>query len=313
MRRLNIKMDGQIAVLAVAEKGSFKAAGEYLGVGKSAVRKQIENIDQELGAHVFRFSGGRMVLTQAGDIYLLEARESVRHARLGVDRVRAFVKIQTNDLRIGYSTYLNSKLLEVVRRIQPEGDASMSITRESLLTHQAVTGVLEGEFHVGFGILPIPEPDLYTRLLMEEPVVACLPVGHHLATKSTISPEDLGNEPMVSLSKRGLPGRHAEIVTHFESLGVPLKFVADAYSIKEALWLVTQGTGVSLMTRFSASSYRHEVVIRPLSDRLLTVKSGIFTRRDHDQKLVKDFMDLAWNETTALRPRQHGSGRRLPT
>jgi DNA-binding transcriptional LysR family regulator len=313
MRRLNIRMDGQIAVLAVAEKGSFKAAGEYLGVGKSAVRKQIENIDQELGAHVFRFSGGRMVLTQAGDIYLPEARESVRHARLGVDRVRAFVKVQTNDLRIGYSTYLNSKLLEVVRRIQPEGDASMSITRESLLTHQAVTGVLEGEFHVGFGILPISEPDLYTRLLMEEPVVACLPVGHHLATKSTISPEDLGNEPMVSLSKRGLPGRHAEIVTHFESLGVPLRFVADAYSIKEALWLVTQGTGVSLMTRFSASSYRHEVVIRPLSDRLLTVKSGIFTRRDHDQKLVKDFVDLAWNETTALRSRQHGSGRRLPT
>jgi LysR family transcriptional regulator, benzoate and cis,cis-muconate-responsive activator of ben and cat genes len=313
MRRLNIRMDGQIAVLAVAEKGSFKAAGEYLGVGKSAVRKRIENIDQELGTHVFRFSGGRMVLTQAGDIYLPEARESVRHARLGVDRVRAFVKVQTNDLRIGYSTYLNSKLLEVVRRIQPEGDASMSITRESLLTHQAVTGVLEGEFHVGFGILPIPEPDLYTRLLMEEPVVACLPVGHHLATKSTISPEDLGNEPMVSLSKRGLPGRHAEIVTHFESLGVSLKFVADAYSIKEALWLVTQGAGVSLMTRFSASSYRHEVVIRPLSDRLLTVKSGIFTRRDHDQKLVNDFVDLAWNETTALRPRQQGSGRQLPT
>ena len=67
MRRLNIKMDGLIAVLAVAEKGTFKAAGDYLGVGKSAVRKQIENIDQELGAHVFRFSGGRMVLTQAGD------------------------------------------------------------------------------------------------------------------------------------------------------------------------------------------------------------------------------------------------------
>lgn len=304
MRRLNIRMDGQIAVLAVAEKGSFKAAGEYLGVGKSAVRKQIENIDQELGAHVLRFSGGRIVLTQAGDIYLPDPRESVRRARLGVDRVRAFVKIQTNDLRIGYSTYLNSKLLEVVRRIQPEGNASMSITRESLLTHQAVTGVLEGEFHVGFGILPIPEPDLYTRLLLEEPVVACLPVGHHLATKSTISPEDLGNEPMVSVSKRGLPGRHEEIVTHFESLGVPLRFVADAYSIKEALWPVTQGAGVSLMTRFSASSYRHEVVIRPLSDRLLTVKSGIFTRRDHDQKLVKDFVDLAWNETTSLRPRQ---------
>jgi DNA-binding transcriptional LysR family regulator len=123
----------------------------------------------------------------------------------------------------------------------------------------------------------------------------------------------LENEPVVSVARRSLPGRHDEIVTHFESLGLSLKFVADASSVREALWLVTQGDGISLMTRFSASSYRHEVVIRPLSDRLLTVKSGIFTRRDHDQKLVKDFVDLAWNETTALRQRQHGSGRRLPT
>ena len=38
------------------------------------------------------------------------------------------------------------------------------------MTHQAVIGVLEGEFHVGFEFLPILEPDLYTRLLIEEPI-----------------------------------------------------------------------------------------------------------------------------------------------
>jgi hypothetical protein len=40
MHRLKITVDGQIAVLAVAEKGSFEAAGKYLGIGKSAVRKK---------------------------------------------------------------------------------------------------------------------------------------------------------------------------------------------------------------------------------------------------------------------------------
>jgi hypothetical protein len=33
-------MDGQIAVLAVAEKGSFRATGKYLGIGKFAARKR---------------------------------------------------------------------------------------------------------------------------------------------------------------------------------------------------------------------------------------------------------------------------------
>jgi DNA-binding transcriptional LysR family regulator len=42
-----------------------------------------------------------MVLTEAGSLYLLSARESVRQARLGVDHVQAFVRANTNDLRVG--------------------------------------------------------------------------------------------------------------------------------------------------------------------------------------------------------------------
>ena len=306
-------MDEQVAALAVAEKGSFEAAGKYLGIGKSAVRKRVVSVENELGVAVFRSLGKEMVPTEAGNLYLPAARESIRQASLGIDRVRAFLSIQTNDLRIGYSTYLNAKLLDVVRRIHPEGISSLSVTRESLTTYQAIAGVLQGELHVGFGSLPILEPDIYARLLMEEPLMVCLPVGHDLATKSTIQPEELENESVVSVARKGLPGRYAEIVAHFESLGVSLKFVADAYSVKEALWLVTQGVGVSLMTRFTASLYRYDFVVRPLSDRLLTIKSGVFTRRDYDQKLVNEFVNLAWTETTALRPRLQSSARRPTT
>jgi DNA-binding transcriptional LysR family regulator len=298
-------MDGQVAVLAVAEKGSLEAAGKYLGIGKSGVRKRVIGVERELGTPAFRAVGNKMEPTEAGNLYLPSARESVRQAMLGVDRVQAFVRVQSQDLRIGYSTYLNTKLLDIVRRIQPAGIDSITVTRESLLTHEAVAGVLHGELHVGFGILPIQEPDLQSHILMEDSLVACLPIGHRLAAKSTIQPEELENEPVVSVARRSLPGRHDEIVTHFESLGLSLKFVADASSVREALWLVTQGDGISLMTRFSASSYRYDVVVRPLSDRLLTVKSGMFTRRDHDQKLVRDFVNLAWAETAALRTRPH--------
>lgn len=297
-------MDGQIAVLAVAEKGSFEAAGKYLGIGRSAARKRVQGIESEAGTPLFRMVGKMMVPTEAGNLYLLSARESVRQAWLGLDRVQAFLRAQTNDLRIGYSTYLNTRLLDVIRRIPPTLIGSPLVTRESLVTYQIVAGILQRDLHVGFGILPIMEPDLSTRLLFEEPLMVCLPVGHRLATRSAIRPEDLADEPMVSIMRKVLPGRHDDIVAHFESLGVSLRFSSEAFSLKEALWLVTQHVGVALMTRFSAMSHRYDVVVRPLSDRLLTVKSGIFSRRDHDQKLIDDFVDLAWAETAALRANQ---------
>ncbi len=88
-------MDGQIAVLAVAEKGSFEAAGKYLGIGKSGVRKRVTNVERELGTPAFRAIGNRMEPTEAGNLYLPTARASVRQAMLGVDRVRAFVRVQS--------------------------------------------------------------------------------------------------------------------------------------------------------------------------------------------------------------------------
>ena len=294
-------MDAQVAVLAVAEKGSFGAAGKYLGIGKSAVRKRVQSIENELETALFQVVGKRMSPTEAGNLYILSARESVRQAFLGIDRVQAYIRVQADELRIGYSTYLNTRLLEIVRRLQPDGINSRFVTRESLTTQHAVAGVLQGDLHVGFGVLPILEADISARLLFEEPLVACLPAAHRLATKSTIQPEDLAEEPVVALSRKALPGRHQEIAAHFESLGVSLKFATDTFSIREALWLVSQGTGIALMTRSSASSHRYDVAIRPLSDRLLTVKSGVFTRRDHDYKLLRDFVDLAWAETAVLR------------
>lgn len=303
MRRLKITMDGQIAVLAVAEKGSFEAAGKYLGITRSAVRKRVYGIDSELGTPVFQPAGKIMIPTEAGWIYITDARESVRHARLGVDRVHAFVGAQSRDLRLGYSSHLSEKLLDIIVRLESQIAHPAGTERESLLTHQVVAKVLRGELHVGFGFLPLREPDLFTQWLMQEPLMVCLPVGHRLGVKSAIELEDLENEPIVSIARKALPGRHDEIVTHFESQGVVLKFIADAYLPKEALWMVSKGTGLSLVTRSSVASPRSDIALRPLADRLLTVKSGVFARRDHIDGHIKAFIETAFAATAALRPK----------
>ena len=118
--------------------------------------------------------------------------------------------------RVAYSTYLNTRLLEIIRRLAVR---STHVVRESLSTRQAIWGVLRGNLHAGFGILPILETDIAARLLFEERLMACLPVAHRLAAKSTIQPEDLENEPLVSLARKEVPGKHGEIIRHFAEHG----------------------------------------------------------------------------------------------
>ncbi len=313
MRGLKITMDGQIAVLAVAEKGSFEAAGKYLGVGKSAVRKRVRGVEIELGTPVFRSAANGMLPTDAGSLYLPVARESIRHASLGVDRVRAFLRVQTKDLHIGYSSHLNGKLLAIISQLQLRPNDAIQISRESLLTHQVIVSVLQGDLNIGFGYLPLHEPDLFAHQLMEEPLMVCLPTGHRLGTQRAIEPAELDLEPFIAVGRKALPGRHEDIVTHFESLGITLKVVADAYLPREALWMVTQGVGLAVMTRSSADSLRSGIVVRPLADRLLTVKSGVFIRREHDRSdnMIRQFVDRIWTETASLRMSNHRADRGL--
>lgn len=299
MSAFKIKMDGQIAVLALAEKGSYAAAGKVLGVGTSAVRKQVEGVTAELGALLFQRVDRRLVPTEAGRIYIVEARESVRRARLGLDRVQAYIRARSSDLRIGYSSHLSESLLDIIVRLRPNSVGQQEF--DSLLTYQVVSQVLQGKLHLGFGFLHVHQPELMIRPLTEEPLMVCLPAGHRLAARQSIEPVDLESEPMIAVARKPLPGRHQEIVEYFESEGVFLKFVRDAYLPREALWQVSRGTGITMMTRSSAAPVRSDVVLRPLSSQLLTIKSGVFVRRDQYTGKVREFVDKVSAATAALR------------
>ena len=77
------------------------------------------------------------------------------------------------------------------------------ISRESLLTHQVVASVLQGDLNIGFGYLPLHEPDLFAQQLMEEPLMVCLPAGHPLGTKRAIEPAELDGEPLIAVGRKG--------------------------------------------------------------------------------------------------------------
>ena len=95
-------MAGQVAVLAAAEKGSFEAAGKYLGIGKSAVRKRVHSFEHELHTSIFHADGKRMVLTEVGVLYLGSARESVGQEAYSSSLKRVGAKQRT----IQYATCL---------------------------------------------------------------------------------------------------------------------------------------------------------------------------------------------------------------
>ncbi len=77
MRQLNLSMEGLIAVVTVAQEGSLERAGRVLGLGRSAVGKQVGIVEAEVGAPLFDRHGGRWVLNEEGRLFAPKASQSI--------------------------------------------------------------------------------------------------------------------------------------------------------------------------------------------------------------------------------------------
>jgi DNA-binding transcriptional LysR family regulator len=163
--------------------------------------------------------------------------------------------------------------------------------------------VSEGSFHAGFGILPIRAPGLLIRTIYEEPLMACIPVGHRLAVKPVISPHDFDGEPMIAVSREPWPERHQEIVDHCADFGVTLRVVADAYSAPEALAYVEQNTGICLLPG-TLVAVRPGVTVKPLSTRVLMRRCGVFIREDNRSPLLQKLLEVSLRQAEDVRLRR---------
>ncbi len=301
MRPLNVSLEGLIALVTIAQEGSLERGGRTLGLDRSTIGKQIGGLEQAVGTTLFDRWRGRWILNEDGRLLAARAFQAILEIRTGIDLVQSHVRLRTDHLAVGYSTFLSPILIGIIRQVELKRHGDVTIEYESRLTESSVEKVVRGELDAGFGYLPIREPDLLVRKVFEEPLAVCLPEGHKLAAKRSIPPATLEGLPMIAIGRHAVPLRFEETENHFHSLGIELRYVEDCLSSVEALASVARGTGVCLLPVSRARS-GDGVIVRPLEDRLLTYKSGVFVRQDTENPSVQDFLEIVMQQTARYRP-----------
>ena len=84
---------GVVAFIAVATEGSFARAADRLGVGRSAVSRSVQRLEDHVGARLFSRTTRSTSLTSEGELFL-------ENCRPGVDRILQALE-EIRDLREG--------------------------------------------------------------------------------------------------------------------------------------------------------------------------------------------------------------------
>lgn len=238
--------------IAVGEAGSIALAAERVNVSSPSISAAITQLEAAFGLPLFvRKHAHGLSLTQGGLRFMGQARQVLSEAaRLGELANDITGKVR-GPLNVGCLLTFAQIVLPQLRRSfcdqYPEVDFHQSEG------HQAE--IFEGLRNATLDIaltydLSIP-PDLGYIPLISLPPYAVIPDVHPLAHRSSVSPQDLADHPMVLLD---LPLSADYFLSFFRAVGLRPKIVERTRDIAVMRGLVANGFGYSIAN------------IRPLSD-----------------------------------------------
>ena len=79
---------GVVAFIAVVSEGSFAKAGDRLGVGRSAISRSVQKLEERLGARLFFRTTRSTSLTREGELFYENCRPGVERIVQAVDGLR---------------------------------------------------------------------------------------------------------------------------------------------------------------------------------------------------------------------------------
>lgn len=279
--------------LAVAERLSFVRAAEGLHLSQPALTAQIQHLEAELEVQLFERNRRTVRLTDAGALFVDEARATLDRAQSAIKHVRQAARGEIGSLNVGF---VSSAALEIVPHIVADFRARHPGVRLNLInlrTVSQVTGLLDGSMDVGFLRLPIAHPRLKITVVHREPFAAILPKDHPLAAAKGFSLAKLRDEPFVAYGRQWAPGFFDVAMRLCAQAGFSPRIVQETGEMYTAISLVAVGVGVAILPRSVVLAQSNSVAVRLLPGAMGISEIGLATRAQQTSVLVRDFVDAA--------------------
>ena len=239
-------------IRAIADTGSFTAAGEKLHVSQSAISRQILLLEEELGEPVFHRIGRRIRITAAGESLLQLSHRVFQDLQETVSSISDKRESLSGNMRlVGGMTvclYVFPALLAEVRRVHPHLDLKVTVGS----AERSIAMLRSGAGDLGMITLPVEATDLVAVPVLEEELILVTYPAHPLAKKKSIAPEDLDKQDFVLFETGSITRRLVE--SFFTREGVEPEIIMETENVEIIKAMVRNGLGISIIPLQAAAA-----------------------------------------------------------
>jgi DNA-binding transcriptional LysR family regulator len=262
--------------IAVAEQLSFVRAADRLYLSQPALTGQIQRLEEELGVQLLARNRRSVKLTDAGKVFLVEARATLSRARQAADRAQKAARGEIGRLRIGF---VSSAALEIVpsivvafRKQHPE----VTLDLMNLRTVSQVKKLISKNLDIGFLRLPLSNEQLRTTVVHKQVQIA-----------------HLRDERFVAYGRRWAPGFFDSVIQMCLKEGFSPNIVQETGEMYTAIALIAAGAGIAILPRSVVLAQSKNIVMKPLAGKVPVSEIAIATRAGNSSLIVRSFIELA--------------------
>lgn len=287
----DIELRHLYTVIVLAEEMHFTRASHRLRIAQPSLSKRIQQIEQLNGVVLFAREKRRIVeLTEAGRIFLEEAKVAVFHAERALNLARAADCRSRDTLVIGYSLDADQAWVSDILRTRSRLYPQLRVCLSARFAMELVRDILVGELNLALVTVPQECNRITAIPFARRSLYAVLPKSHRHAGRKELVLRDLACDDWIVSAKQVHPTIHDAVLEAAKRNGITTKLTHFTLTEEQAIQLVLQRTGVAILTNPCALGHGADrVVMMPLSDESLHVDTCLVMRAGDDSKFTNEF------------------------
>lgn len=252
--------------VAVADALNFRRAAERLNVTRPALSKQIKDLEQETGVRLLERDTVRVSLTDAGSVFLAEARAILSDVDRAVELAREAQDGRRGELRIGSVGQIASGFLPEALKAFGVEFPSVKVSFVEMTPIEQLAALGKGEIHLGFAYGRDAEqaPGLSSLLLVRSRFGVSVSRLHPFANRQRVGLPELAQQALLSLGDETTSTHRRNMLHIFAEEGVVPGGMRQIAGFDALLNMIAADQGVSLLPEVLDLRKSHGIVTLPL-------------------------------------------------
>ncbi len=242
-------------IVAVARERHFGRAAEACFVSQPTLSVAIKKLEEELDLKIFERGGSEVSVTPLGEEIVRQAQSVLEQAGAIKEIAKRGKDPLAGALRLGIIYTIGPYLLPELVKHTIELYPQMPLMLQENFTVKLLEMLRTGELDCAIMAEPFPDAGLATAQLYDEPFVVALPAAHPLASRESISAEELKRETMLLLGTGHCFRDHVlEVCPEFARFSSDAEGIRRSFegsSLETIKHMVASGMGVTVVPQLS--------------------------------------------------------------